>query len=97
MQFNSIPFIIIFPIVVILYYLIPKRLRYIWLLVCSYCFYFLAGGTFIAVLAASTVITYITGIALDSFDNEKTRRAMVAVSAVLQLLSLFVFKFGSGL
>lgn len=93
MQFNSIPFIIIFPIVVILYYLIPKRLRYIWLLVCSYCFYFLAGGTFIAVLAASTVITYITGIALDSFDNEKARRAMVAVSAVLQLLSLFVFKY----
>ena len=105
MQFNSIPYIIIFPIVVILYYLIPKKFRYIWLLVCSYVFYYLGSGSFTILIAATTIVTYITGLALDSFDGERTRRVIVAASTVLHFLPLFIFKyldfsldlFGSGL
>lgn len=93
MQFNSIPFIIIFPIVVILYYLIPKRFRYIWLLVCSYSFYCFNSGSFAILLAATTLVTYVTGIAIDSFDDPKARKAIVAVSAVLHFLPLFIFKY----
>ncbi|MBO4904158.1 MAG: MBOAT family protein [Lachnospiraceae bacterium] len=93
MQFNSITFIIIFPILLILYYLIPKRFRYLWLLICSYSFYYLGSGSFTALLAVSTIITYITGIALDAFDGAKVRKAIVFVSVILQILPLFVFKY----
>ena len=38
MLFNSINFIVYFPIVVLLYFVIPKKIRYIWLLGASYFF-----------------------------------------------------------
>ena len=39
MLFNSFDFLVFFPIVVILYLGLPKRIRYIWLLIASYFFY----------------------------------------------------------
>ena len=39
MLFNSFDFLVFFPIVVILYYAIPKKFRYLWLLAASYYFY----------------------------------------------------------
>lgn len=39
MLFNSYGFIVFFPIVVIVYFLLPKRISYLWLLAASYYFY----------------------------------------------------------
>ena len=39
MSFNSIEFLIFFPIVVAVYFLVPRKLKSIWLLVASYYFY----------------------------------------------------------
>ncbi len=39
MLFNSISFLIFFPVVILLYFIIPHRFRYIWLLAASYYFY----------------------------------------------------------
>ena len=39
MLFNSIDFLIFFPIVVLLFFVIPKNWRSIWLLTASYYFY----------------------------------------------------------
>lgn len=39
MLFNSVHFLVFFPIVVLIYYLIPQRVKYLWLLAASYYFY----------------------------------------------------------
>lgn len=39
MLFNSLKFLIFFPAVVLLYFVLPKRVRNLWLLVASYVFY----------------------------------------------------------
>ena len=39
MLFNSYDFMFFFPIVVLIYFIIPKRFRYIWILMTSYYFY----------------------------------------------------------
>ena len=39
MLFNSIDFLIFFPIVTLLYFTLPKRVRWVWLLIASYYFY----------------------------------------------------------
>ena len=93
MLFNSIPFIILFPLTVIIYYLIPKRFRFVWLLVVSYAFYFVQSQGFVLLLAASTIITYVTGVALANFDRTLIRKILVACSVTLQLGILFVFKY----
>ena len=39
MQFNSVDFMIFFPAVVAVYFVIPRKLREYWLLIASYYFY----------------------------------------------------------
>ncbi len=93
MLFNSIPYIILFPLVVLVGALIPKKARYVWLLVVSYAFYFVQSGYFVALLAISTLITYAVGIVLDALEEHKARIAVVAAGAVINLGILFVFKY----
>ncbi|MCR5590457.1 MAG: MBOAT family protein, partial [Lachnospiraceae bacterium] len=105
MVFNSIQFIILFPLAVLIYYLIPKKFRYVWLLACSYAFYYVNSGALAALLAICTVITYIAGMALSVTDSKAGKKAVLAGAASAVLLVLFVFKyldfslslFGSGL
>ena len=54
MTFNSIPFIILFPVAVFAYYLIPQKFRYVWLLLVSYAFYYLCGGGFVRYIVKRT-------------------------------------------
>ena len=39
MLFNSAEFLIFFPIAALVYFVLPHRVRYLWLLACSYYFY----------------------------------------------------------
>ena len=39
MLFNSIDFLIFFPIVTAIYLILPKKVKYIWLLIASFYFY----------------------------------------------------------
>jgi len=96
MLFNSIDFLIFFPIVVLLYYCIPHRFRYIWLLVSSYYFYMCWNVEYSLLLLASTGITYICGLVVDFFQTHKKSKgklySKLAVICSLTLnLSLLVF------
>ena len=64
MLFNSFDFLVFFPIVVLLYYIIPKKFRYLWLLAASYYFYMCWNAEYALLLLASTVITYVSGLLL---------------------------------
>lgn len=68
MLFNSFDFLVFFPIVVILYYVIPPRVRYLWLLAASYYFYMCWNAEYALLLLASTVITYTSGLLLAKTD-----------------------------
>ena len=64
MVFNSVDFLVFFPVVLIIYFLIPKKLRYFWLLVTSYYFYMSWNPNYAFLIALLTVITYLSGIGL---------------------------------
>ena len=65
MTFNSINFLIFFPIVVLIYYIFPRKLRYIWLLISSYYFYLNWDIKFALFLLPVTFMTYGTGVLLE--------------------------------
>lgn len=69
MLFNSFEFLVFFPIVVGVYFVIPRRARYIWLLVASYAFYMSWNATYALLLAFSTVVTWVSGLSLDSVNR----------------------------
>ena len=61
MIFNSIDFLIFFPIVILVYFCVPQKLKKIWLLVASYYFYMCWNVKYILLLLFSTIVTYVTG------------------------------------
>lgn len=99
MLFNSVDFLVFFPIVVLLYYCIPHRVRYIWLLVCSYYFYMCWNAKYALLLLLSTGITYVSGLLIERFKEGKQKnslvaaKAVVAASFVLNLGILVFFKY----
>ncbi len=93
MLFNSLEFLIFFPLVVAIYFIIPKKTRYIWLLVTSYYFYMGWNAQYALLIATSTIITYLSGIMLSVFKKNWARKLTVAVSFVSNLGILIFYKY----
>ena len=99
MVFNSIEFLFFFPIVSIMYFIFPKKIRYIWLLIVSYYFCMCWEPKFAVWLFLSTVITYVGGRALGVIRDKKMEKEIqykkicVAVGVILNLSMLFFYKY----
>jgi hypothetical protein len=75
MLFNSIAFLLFFPIVCILYFCIPASLikaRNILLLVASYYFYMSWNARYALLILLSTAITYVSGLLLERENPRET-------------------------
>lgn len=100
MLFNSIEFLIFFPIVVLLYFIMPKRFRQFYLLICSYYFYMCWNAKYAILLFFSTFVTYIIGLLVGIISKEETdrkklflRKVFVGFGFTLNLSILFFFKY----
>lgn len=69
MLFNSIHFLLFFPIVILIYFLIPHKWQWIWLLISSYYFYMSWNPKYVILIVISTVITYMSGIIMEYIRN----------------------------
>lgn len=94
MLFNSWKFILFFPFVLTIYFLVKPRFRYIWLLIASYFFYMCWNPRYIILIGISTVITFGSGILIErSHSREKSGKCWVVLSLLLNLGILFLFKY----
>lgn len=101
MLFNSLEFLIFFPIVIAIYNFIPYKIKNIWLLMASYFFYMCWNAKYALLMLTSTVITYLSGLAIeyvknaDESDEKKIlkKKWIVAVSFISNLGILFYFKY----
>ena len=69
MGFTSLAFLGFFPIVWLVYRMLPGRLRTVWLLAASYVFLGTFGIRYLAVLIGSTLMTWKAGIALGKMES----------------------------
>lgn len=93
MLFNSLRFLVFFPIVALVYGIIPGRVRYIWLLIASWFFYMCWNPRYILLILASTTVTYIAGIMIGKADEKKKAKIIIAICVALNLGILFLFKY----
>lgn len=94
MLFNSFSFLIFFPIVVLLYFAISPKYRWIWLLFASYYFYMSWNAVYGLLLMASTVVTYIVGLLVDKYkDQTKYRKLILAAGLIINLGILAYYKY----
>lgn len=92
MLFNSFEFFIYFPVVVILFFLLPHKYRWFHLLAASCYFYMAFVPIYILVLFASIVVNYFAGGAIEKSNGLRRKRYTIA-AIVINLLILCVFKY----
>ena len=93
MLFNSIPFLIFFPVVTLLYFMLPYRFRWLLLLVASCFFYMFFKPEYILILAATIVIDYFAGILLENEPDKRKRKKYLVLSIIANVGVLAVFKY----
>ena len=92
MLFNSIEFLIFFPLVTAIYFLLPHRFRWLHLLAASCVFYMFFIPVYIFILIFTIIIDYIAGIMIE--NAEGTRRKMFLVMSLIANIGvLAVFKY----
>ena len=99
MQFNSVNFMLYFPIVIGLYFVIPSKWRKMWLLLASYYFYMSWNAKYVLLIGTSTIATYICGLLLSKCMKEKAavwkKKTIIVSCMILNLGILAVFKYGN--
>lgn len=101
MIFNSFEFLIFFPIVLLIYFILPKKIQQFWLLIASYYFYMCWNAKYAFLLLFSTLITYLSGLLLEKVKQfswtdlrrNTCKKWIVAISFILNLSVLFYFKY----
>lgn len=93
MLFNSVEFLLFLPIVVVLYYLLPGRLRWVLLLAGSYFFYMSWKPGFAILIAASTLLDYAAALGMDRIASKRKRTPLLVLSLLGNLGMLFSFKY----
>lgn len=93
MLFNSLAFAIFFPTVVILFFLLPYKCRWMVLLTSSLFFYGYWKIEYLLLLLFATTIDYFVAVALDKVTLRGRRQTLLAVSLISNLGILFFFKY----
>ncbi len=96
MVFNSLHFVGFFAVVYVVYRLLGHRAQNLWLLAASYYFYAVWDWRFAGLLAASTLVSYAAGLALDRPEARSDRRRakrILAAALVFNLAVLGFFKY----
>ena len=104
MLFNSVPFLMFFPAVLLVHFVLPRRVRWIWLLVASYYFYMCWNPAYALLMLPSTAVTYLSGLLIARCRvPEETHgagsalwhhpRIWAALSLIINLGILFCFKY----
>ena len=94
MLFNSYEYLFFFPIVSLLYFVIPRNnWRIIFLLLASYFFYMCWNPVYIVLIFASTVIDFFIGKSIENADSKVQKRKFLSVSLIANLGILLYFKY----
>src|SRR5438309_8065544 len=92
MLFNSFEFLVFFPVVTFLFFVLPHRFRWLLLLIASCVFYMYFIPIYILILAGTIIIDYIAGLVIERSQGPK-RKAFLILSLVANIGVLAVFKY----
>ena len=95
MLFNSIEFLIFFPLVFAMYWMLRNSVykQNILLLISSYVFYGWWDWRFLSLIVYSSFIDYMTGLKIESSSSQKHKKQWLLLSLISNLGLLAVFKY----
>lgn len=89
MLFNSLHFLIFFPIVTISYFALPQRYRWLLILTASCYFYMAFIPIYILILAITIAVDYLAGLGLEALHGEK--RKLLLIASILTNIGMLAF------
>ncbi|MDO5510292.1 MAG: MBOAT family O-acyltransferase [Weeksellaceae bacterium] len=96
MNFASLEFAVFVPIVFVLYWFVLKgrtRAQNFMIIIASYIFYGWWDYRFLGLIALSSLLDFLIGIAMDNADDERRRKLWLTLSIVVNLSILAFFKY----
>lgn len=92
MVFSSLVFIFVFlPITLFIYYLSPRKLKNLVLLISSLIFYAWGEPIYIFLMIFTTVFSYVSAILIDKYKSKKTSSLAIFILSVAVNLSVLCF------
>ena len=89
MIFNSLGFLIFYPVVLLLYFVLPKRCKWPVLLAASYYFYMYWNWKLVFLILFTTVVSYISAIIIEKTENKRRKKFWLAMTLITSLGVLF--------
>jgi len=94
MLFNSLDYLVFFPVVTLVYFLVPRlRVRNILLLIASYYFYMQYKPEYGLLMLFSSFVNYYAGLRIVKAKSKAGKQLWLAISAFSTLGVLFFFKY----
>lgn len=100
MLFNSLAFLLFFPLVVILYWILPHKIRNYFLLLVSYYFYMNWNVSYGLLILLSSIVTWVSARLLKpkteaSFSDLVNNKLILWFCLLINLGILFLFKYAN--
>lgn len=93
MLFNSFEYLVFLPLVVLVYWLVPRQVKAILLIVASYFFYMYSFKVYGLLLLALTAGNYVLGNIIHQASEHPIRRLLLVAGIALNLSTLAIFKY----
>lgn len=94
MVFSSLIFMFVYlPIVLLIYYILPKKFRNFFLLIADLFFYGWGEPVLVLLMLFSIVINWIAGILIGKTDSQKKKKLVLILSVIIDLGMLGFFKY----
>lgn len=98
MLFNSLEFVVFFLGVLLIYDILPHKIRFIWLLITSYIFYGAWNVKYLVLLFGITLATYLCGFIIDKITDgnwksslKRVARKVVLTAGILINIGLLIY------
>lgn len=93
MLFNSFEYLVFLPLVFILYWLLPNKMRWVLLFIASYYFYMSWNAKYVVLILFTTLVSYLAAIALEKTQSILLKKLILTATLISSLGVLFFFKY----
>lgn len=93
MTFNSIEFMLFYPIVFAIYWVLPHKFRWFVLLISSYYFYMSWSPRYVVLILFTTIISYVAALLLEKTQVDAMKKYILIGTLMACLGVLFFFKY----
>ncbi len=93
MTFNSWEFLLFYPIVLLLYFILPKKLKWPMLLVASYYFYMCYQAELVFLIFGTTLISWVASNIIERSTRSGVRKFWLTITLIVCLGVLFFYKY----